>query len=255
MEELIQSISSPKKDSLLSEFVELVMNKSGLYEYHKAQDEMNGTQRAGNMEELVNSAVLYEYSMEGLLEFLEHIELDRTIENDGDDASDAVTLITLHNTKGLEFNRVVITGLEQGIFPRENKTAEELEEERRLFYVGITRAKDELYVTSCASRRLYGRFSGMEPSIFLNEMGEQPFRILGERPFMFSGGAHNAEAESGCGEWKTGTRIYHDDYGYGNIIKSFSREGELVIVVQFETGGTKSFLPAYQKSSLMIIKD
>ena len=263
MEEFIESINTSQKESSLSEFVELIMNKSTLLEYHKAQDEIAGTQRAANMQELVNSAVLYEYSVQGLLDFLDHIELDRTLESEEDETLDSVTLITLHNTKGLEFPRVIITGLEYGIFPRENKDGAELEEERRLFYVGITRAKDELYITSCAERRLYGKTNFMEPSPFLLEMGKEPFRVLGEKPRSFLAcdesqpvsGEDSGDGDDEKKKWSVGTRIYHDDYGYGQIVRSSYSEGELVISVLFENGGTKKFIPAYQKSSLMIVKD
>lgn len=263
MEEFIESINTSQKESSLSEFVELIMNKSTLLEYHKAQDEIAGTQRAANMQELVNSAVLYEYSVQGLLDFLDHIELDRTLESEEDETLDSVTLITLHNTKGLEFPRVIITGLEYGIFPRENKDEAELEEERRLFYVGITRAKDELYITSCAERRLYGKTNFMEPSPFLLEMGKEPFRVLGEKPRSFLAcdesqpvsGEDSGDGDDEKKKWSVGTRIYHDDYGYGQIVRSSYSEGELVISVLFENGGTKKFIPAYQKSSLMIVKD
>lgn len=267
MDELISSLDERSQtaagtvsdDITLAQFVEAIMNKSGLLEYHKAQDEIAGTQRAANMQELVNSAVLYKFSRQGLLEFLDHIELDRTLENEEDEKSDSVTLITLHNTKGLEFNRVVITGLETGIFPRQEKTGSELEEERRLFYVGITRAKDELYITSCAQRRLYGHVDFMEPSIFLLEAGEKTFRVLGEKPISYQ--YEVIEKTSKKNEpWSVGTRIFHDDYGYGQIVRSEiektdNEKGELVISVLFENGGTKRFLPEYQKSSLMIVKD
>lgn len=248
----------------LAEFVEIIMNKSGLLELHKAQDEIAGTQKANNMQELVNSAVLYEYSRKGLLEFLDHIELDRTLENESEVNSDCVTLITLHNTKGLEFPRVVITGLESGIFPRHDKSGADLEEERRLFYVGITRAKDELYITSCHQRRLYGRSEFMEPSPFLFEAGDKPFRVLGEKPLSYQyqvegkeeiTGGFESEADENKSKWSVGTRIFHDDYGYGQIVRSKIEEGELVISVLFENGGTKRFLPEFQKSSLTIIKD
>ena len=248
----------------LAEFVEIIMNKSGLLELHKAQDEIAGTQKANNMQELVNSAVLYEYSRKGLLEFLDHIELDRTLENESEVNSDCVTLITLHNTKGLEFPRVVITGLESGIFPRQDKSGADLEEERRLFYVGITRAKDELYITSCHQRRLYGRSEFMEPSPFLFEAGDKPFRVLGEKPLSYQyqvegkeeiTGGFEAEADENKSRWSVGTRIFHDDYGYGQIVRSKIEEGELVISVLFENGGTKRFLPEFQKSSLKIIKE
>lgn len=272
MDELYENLETHSSQSddknkthTLADFVDLIMNKSGFLEYHQAQDEIAGTQRAANMQELVNSAVLYEYSRKGLLDFLDHIELDRTLENESEENSDCVTLITLHNTKGLEFPRVVITGLESGIFPRSDKSGDELEEERRLFYVGITRAKDELYITSCHQRRLYGRVDFMEPSPFLIEAGDKTFRVLGEKPLSYQYQVEGKESvsenetmdgeSSSGGKWCRGTKIYHDDYGYGQIIKSSIEEGELVIQVAFENGGTKRFLPEFQKSSLTIIKD
>ena len=276
MDELIKLIDDRKnKDRKLSEFVDVILNKSGLLDYYTAQDEIAETQKAANMQELVNSAVFYEFSRDGLLSFLDHIELDRTLENNEEESSDKVTLITLHNTKGLEFERVIITGLENGIFPRQDKTEGELEEERRLFYVGITRAKDELYITSCAERRLYGRTEAMEPSRFLIEAGEKPFRVIGEKPEEyvyqvegsgFSDYEHDELLNSKSSRarsdknnpWAKGTRIYHDDYGYGQIVKSGNTDGEFVIEVQFENskrGQTKKFFPEYQKSSLMIVKD
>jgi DNA helicase-2/ATP-dependent DNA helicase PcrA len=276
MDELNEKISSENKELKLSEFIELIMNKSGLLEHHKVQDEIAQTQKVSNMQELVNSAVLYDFSMKGLLEFLDHIELDRTVENDSEENADSVTLITIHNTKGLEFPRVVITGLEQGIFPRDNETSEEIEEERRLFYVGITRAKDELYITSCAQRRLYGRTNPMDPSRFLIELGENPFKVLGKKPWAFSSSKKDSFDDSidydDCRQgnfynqnnrvknkfqspWCIGTRIYHDDYGYGQIVSSKKEEGNIVISVLFETGSVKRFLPEFQKSSLIIVKD
>ena len=174
------------KEKKLSDFVAQVIQLSGLENYYKTQDEETNTQKVNNMQELVNSAVLYEYSVNGLLDFLDHIELDRTLEGENEDENkDAVTLITLHNTKGLEFDRVIITGLEYGTFPRENKFGDDLEEERRLFYVGITRARNELYYTSCSLRRMYGRSNYVNPSPFLAELKKNQIRVLGQVPFGF----------------------------------------------------------------------
>lgn len=285
----------------LGTLVEETMQKSGLEEYHAADDEISGTQRVANMQELANNASLYPLNMDGLLEFLDSIELDRTLASQEDQSLDRVTLITLHNTKGLEFKRVIITGLEQGIFPRADKSAAELEEERRLFYVGITRAQDELYITSCAARRMYGRTEFMQPSVFLQEAGADTFRLLGNVPSSFEraiGGADfGDEGDSGCGgdyddgdfyddtpqfdahgrrasnayggdpssapkinhplakKYGLGQAVYHDDYGYGQIVKAEVRDGEYVIHVQFQNGGTKKFLPAYQAAQLMVIKE
>lgn len=282
---LIEEISSGKKGGeRLSAFVEELIQKSGLEELHSADDEINGTQRVANMQELANNAALYEFSIDGLLEFLDTIELDRTLASEEEKfATDRVTLITLHNTKGLEFERVIITGLEQGIFPRDDKIGAELEEERRLFYVGITRAKDELYITSCAQRRLFGRTEFVRPSVFLKEAGADTFRVLGDAPQsyeyeIFGRGEKNQFSDSGFSDedfcemrgassgvqkinhplakkFPVGQTVFHDDYGYGQVVKAFLNEGEYVIEVAFQNGGTKKFLPEYQSSSLMRVEE
>lgn len=262
LDELTNSFTPDEK---LSYFVGKVIERSGLLNYHRTQDEIAGTQRAANMQELVNSAVLYPCTQDGLLQFLDTIELDRSLDAESEEkAADSVTLITLHNTKGLEFPRVIITGMENGIFPRGDKSGDELEEERRLFYVGITRAKDELYITSCAQRRLYGRTEYMEPSVFIKEAGDV-FKVLGRdvrrQPVFGMAGNTGGSINSVNGgelaqKWRSGTRVYHDDWGYGQIISgSVSGEGEFVITVQFESGGKKKFMPEYQAHSLMIVKD
>lgn len=247
----------------LSVFVEKIIKDSGLDEYHKAGDEIDGTTRVQNLSELVNSAVTYPCTKEGLLEFLDAINLDRTlsIENEKN-SDDAVTLITLHNTKGLEYKKVIITGLEEGIFPWQSKTGAELEEERRLFYVGITRAKDELYVTSAAKRCVYGGWKIMTPSPFLQEAAPA-FTIKGQVPFGFgknpakTAGVFFDEGfdDSLTKKWKVGTKIFHDDYGYGYVISEKSSGSELIIEVSFENGGKKRFFPKYQGKNLTIIKE
>jgi DNA helicase-2/ATP-dependent DNA helicase PcrA len=169
-----------------------------------------------------------------------------------------VTLITLHNTKGLEFANVVITGLEKGICPRHDKTGEELEEERRLFYVGITRARDSLYMTTCSQRRLFGKLEFMEPSPFLLEIDRSLLSVAGIAPRGFfsgqSGGADGDETHPLASGWRIGAIIEHDDYGYGKIISAETKEDELVITVRFESGGIKTFLPEYQKHALKRVK-
>lgn len=258
----------------LSDFIERVIRDSSLDEFHRAGDEIEGTTRVQNLQELVNTAVPYKCTMEGLLQFLDAINLDRTLDAENQALGyDAVTLITLHNTKGLEYNKVVITGLEEGVFPRMEKQGAELEEERRLFYVGITRARDELYVTSTAKRCLYGRWDFMRPSPFIKEAAEA-FTVIGQAPFGFSvrktspygqfgrdasafssGSGSNDDSDGLSKKWKKGIHVYHDDYGDGAIVAAYSNSGEYVIEVQFAGGGKKKFLPKYQGKSLEIIKD
>ncbi|MDR3019278.1 MAG: ATP-dependent helicase, partial [Treponema sp.] len=270
----------------LSHCVARLILKSGIAEYHEMQDEVQGSSKLGNLQELINAASEYQQSREGLLEFLEDIELDRSIEsgkNEGGsktgDPQNAVTLITFHNTKGLEFKRVIMTGLEQGIFPREDKKGEELEEERRLFYVGATRAMDELFFTTCAVRRMYGRTMPAQPSLFLNEIDKkslQIFKGVGSRgatgigiqqhsfgnpparsfnQFNLNAGitrgsatdnaAKNNEVEERAG-YKRGQRILHDDHGFGAVMDVRDSEEGPVVRVRFESGIEKRFLSEYQ---------
>jgi DNA helicase-2/ATP-dependent DNA helicase PcrA len=258
-----------------------LIEEAGIADYHLAHDEIGGIQRIANLQELVNAASIYQLGMEGLLEFLEHIELDRSLENapDKENDADAVTLITLHNTKGLEFRRVIMTGVEQGIFPRYDKKGEDLEEERRLFYVGATRAMDELYLCSCAMRRIFGRSQPAEPSLFLREAAGGPgpgkasesgsrLRILGSAPYGFSGtgpaaGRPFSGAQGGAkgrrssdGRWAVGDRLFHDDHGYGAVIEIRETEEDGPVVrAHFDTGKELRFLSACQSGRFTKIGD
>jgi DNA helicase-2/ATP-dependent DNA helicase PcrA len=261
----------------LSVLVVKLVKDSGLADYHRFHDEIGAVQRLNNLQELANAASEYSAGREGLLQFLENIELDRSLGDKAENKNgeNQVTLITFHNTKGLEFRRVIMTGLEQGIFPRDNKEGEDLEEERRLFYVGATRAIDELYLTSCAWRRIYGRTQSAEPSLFLREIDSSVLRILGKAPFGFSvspgsgggtqggagdetwsgkrgearGGSRHGKdlAESG---WQRGDRVYHDDYGYGGVAAVRESEEGPVVELLFESGKTLRFLSSSQGRSL-----
>lgn len=235
----------------LADFIKDVSEKSGLKEFHQIQDEVAGTQKLSNLEELANSAVPYPKTMQGLLDFLDSISLDRSTQETQEENQDRVTFITLHNTKGLEYKRVIITGMEHGVFPREDKTGDDLEEERRLFYVGITRAQDELYFTSCAVRRIYGRSSYMQPSPFLNELGKGNCRVLGNTPSSFANAALTGDPL--VKKYCKGALVFHDDWGYGQIVHTdTTAEGEYIVTVNFQNGGSKKFLPKYQSSALLL---
>jgi DNA helicase-2/ATP-dependent DNA helicase PcrA len=278
--ETVKSKKSSKAGGLrsgegLSECVVRLAVESGLAEHYIAEDEIAGNQRLSNLQEVANAASLYAATRDGLLEFLEHIELDRAMEEASGPGTDAVTLITLHNTKGLEFRRVIMTGIEQGIFPRDDKKDDDLEEERRLFYVGATRAMDELYLTSCAYRRMYGRTESMEPSLFLKEIDHKGLRIIGSVPSGFTalgGLKKNSRSTTGFqggkpgfpggkpmvtsdGRWALGDRVYHDDHGYGQITQIREGDDGPVVKVVFETGHELRFLSLHQSSGFTKIKD
>ena len=266
--------STAKKTSSgnLSDLILQIIEKSGLKEHYESEDEIAGTQKVANMTELMNSAVPFPCRQAGLLEFLDHVQLDNT-DSDEDDGEtgdkNKVTLITFHNTKGLEFKRVIMTGMEHGVFPKTDKAGEELEEERRLCYVGMTRARNSLYLTCCSSRRMYGHLEFMDMSPFLREIDPEHVTIIcskgqeqRKRQLMskvhgknglsnFSFGGNDPIAK----KYHRGVRIYHDDYGYGEIVGSGETEqGEYKVTVMFETGERKTFLPKYSKKSLEIIR-
>jgi DNA helicase-2/ATP-dependent DNA helicase PcrA len=249
-----------------------VIIASKIDQHHIAHDEIAGDQRVANLQELVNAASLYPATEQGLLEFLEHIELDRSIEQNTEN-DDRVTLITIHNTKGLEFKRVVITGMENGLFPRYGSKGDDLEEERRLFYVGATRAMDELYLTSCAQRRMYGQTQFSAPSQFLEEVDKTNLYIHGATLHQFKSAqsrqrsielsdSHEQSAlkpsgkrkTSSDGRWQVGDRIFHEDSGYGEVAGIKESDDGPVIKVQFESGQSRQFLSAVQSARFMKIK-
>ena len=266
-----KSEKSSKNQKNLAYLIEKIAKKSGLEKYYEARDREDHTFRVENIQALATNVAEYRLNREDLLSFLDGIQLERAIgSSDEEITQDSVTLITLHNTKGLEFNRVIMTGMEEGIFPRNADDKDEMEEERRLCYVGITRARNELYFTSCSLRRLfYGEVKYMKISPFLLEMGSEGVKVIGHAPSSYRGSkfyggdygerglSHpDLETDSIKKKYARGTRIYHDDYGYGIIANTMTNdEGEYAITVSFENSGIKRFLPKYQESQLMVVKE
>ncbi|THB63022.1 MAG: DNA/RNA helicase, partial [Spirochaetaceae bacterium] len=234
----------------LGDFMHFCLVETGLLEFHQQQDEISGFQKVLNLEELENAASEHSGTFDGAIAFLEQLELDTGVQLGADDSladdADAVTLITMHNTKGLEFDRVFISGMEDGLFPRESDLdPESLEEERRLLYVAITRARKELYFTSVSMRRIHGRLVDLPPSRFLSEIPQGLLENYFEGTDDFDNGS---EYPKGCG-------VYHDDYGTGRVIQSEYRDGVLVVMVQFETGRKARFLPAYSPLERVCLDD
>ena len=243
MEELKSCFNkeSGKKEQTLSEFIKKCAHITGLVKYYRELDKTGDTQKYLNIEEVVNYAAAFPYSFEGLIAFIENTELDRSSSESEKDSSRGVTLITMHNTKGLEFDRVIITGLEEGLFPsfRNMESAEDIEEERRIFYVSITRAKKELYMTCCRSRRIWGNTNYFTPSRFLSEIPEN--LVVFEGLNLLDEGL------------KEGDVVYSKDYGKGQIVKKWISRNEPTAVVIFEDGRTAQFLLNY--SNLKKIKN
>ncbi len=172
MDELIASASTLSLGAL----VEKVLDKSGYLEMLKALDETEGKDRTENVKELVSNAVQYdENDAEATLAgFLEEVALVSDVDN-YDPEAPAVVMMTVHSSKGLEFPCVFVSGLEENIFPgaQSSMDEEELEEERRLCYVAITRAKKRLFLLHCNSRMMYGKTDFNRRSRFIDEIAEQ----------------------------------------------------------------------------------
>jgi DNA helicase-2/ATP-dependent DNA helicase PcrA len=240
LEELAELVESVP----LAELARSVMVRSGLHASYESRDRADDTSKADNLEELVNATLRYGSGREALHQFLLNSALQSAAEHsggeggeDGPEAARArVTLITLHNTKGLEFDRVIITGLEEGIFPHESSSlaADDVEEERRLFYVGITRARETLVMTWCRRRRLFGRWSEMAPSRFLDEIPVESSRRIGW-----------PTVEGGVEGFAPGTGVFHEEYGPGIVERSWRSDGNLLVQVRFQSGRVAKFLPKY----------
>lgn len=209
---LIEQMRFEGQGLKLNELVALVIEKSGLIAHF--QSEKEGRDRVENLEELINAAAAFiseegesvtddgEIKMPPLVAFLTHASLEAG-DNQAQEGQDAVQLMTVHSAKGLEFNAVFITGLEEGLFPHENSIMEAngLEEERRLMYVAITRARQKLYVSLAQTRMLHGQTRYNMRSRFLDELPEANIRWLTPRlnPAGVMGGGMNYEGGSSYG--------------------------------------------------------
>jgi len=220
---LSESISVP-------ELINEVINKSGILDELKAEDTEEAKTRIENIQELISGAIEFESQSEekGLEAYLANVSLVTDIDNmDGD--NEHVTLMTLHSAKGLEFPVVFIPGFEEGVFPgpRSMDSEAELEEERRLCYVGITRAREKLYITSTHCRTLFGNTTYNRCSRFMKEIPEELIVKCGrkERTAGSAGSRYGswdgAGSSSGMGmAWSSG-RNFGDDSGNVNVTGGF----------------------------------
>ena len=252
---LIDSLSAQVKDKLLHEQVKIVVEKSGLIEFYKQEKGDKGEARVENLEELVTAAKQFEMEApqqeEGenlsLLDFfLAHAALEAG-EAQGDASEDCVQLMTLHSAKGLEFDLVFVVGLEEGLFPslQSMEEAGRLEEERRLCYVGITRAKQKLYLTHAESRRIYGKESYPRASRFLREIPtehihEIRMRANVTRPVTAKERPVSYSLTSGtAGGFKLGQRVAHAKFGEGIILQAEGEGAQARVQVNFPEVGSK----------------
>ncbi len=245
-------------DQTAHELLTTVIERTGYRDYLR-EDPATAQTRLENVEELVNETMRFSSSSENpvLSVFLEEIALLTDL--DAMKNEEKVNLMTLHNSKGLEFRAVMITGLEEGLLPHYSAFDDdmELEEERRLFYVGMTRAMEELYLYCAASRMQFGSWTGNRPSRFLDEVPKEHTEVTGNAvprrtlsdvaasipsfdSFTDSSDVHREDSR-----YRVGVTVFHPKFGEGKIKTIEGSGAELKVSVQFPGYGTKKFLASY----------
>ena len=252
---LIKKMSLTASELTLDEQVDGIIKLSGLINHFKKEKGEKGLARIENLEELVKAASEFEVGddeelkeMNTMQAFLAHAALESG-ETQAGDKSNCVHLMTLHSAKGLEFPSIYLVGMEEGLFPhqRSSNDLKQLEEERRLCYVGITRAKKTLTLTYTQYRRLHGSDYYPQPSRFINEI---PAELLCE---VRLGGSvteslfRNEETKSSGkdGQLTLGQRVSHAKFGEGVILNLEGNGSHMRIQVNFEKAGSKWLVASY----------
>lgn len=261
-------------DYSLAELYNLILEHTYYEKYLKTEKD-NPDVRIENIEELSSNIIKFEedYAEEASLSnFLEEISLQTDIDN-YDAEADSSVMMTLHSAKGLEFPVVFIAGLEEGVFPSiaTMMNPDELNEERRLAYVGITRAKEKLYITKAKSRMLMGHTSYNKVSRFVNEIPPELLNYTGEKKtFALTNGfsASSSHISIGAGSkftpnksfntftkpavksgtvYKKGDCVFHKVFGKGMIMKTEKMGNDTMLEVAFDKAGTKTLMANFSK--------
>jgi DNA helicase-2/ATP-dependent DNA helicase PcrA len=251
---LIEEAAFETKESELPEKLEEVLSRAKLREHFEKSRDGKGQDRIENLEELVNATRQFEVppdeeQLTGLDAFLAHAALEAGY-NQAEAYEDSVQLMTMHSAKGLEFPIVFIGGVEEGLFPHSMSAddPERLEEERRLCYVGMTRAMQQLTLSHAESRRLHGSDTYPLPSRFLREIPPEVIqevraRAQVSRPYSSAAGSLNmAEEITG---FTLGQRVTHPKFGEGVVLNAEGQGNGARIQVNFETVGSKWLVVAY----------
>jgi DNA helicase-2/ATP-dependent DNA helicase PcrA len=236
---LMQSSMAGALEMSVPEVLERVLERSGYLEALEAERTIEAQGRAENLMELVGVAREYQESAEepSLSEFLQQISL-YSDQDELKEQQSLVTLMTLHNAKGLEFRCVFLIGAEEGVFPHSRSLEEQgLEEERRLAYVGLTRAKERLVLTHAATRSLWGTRGYNLPSRFLDELPQEEIERERLRPSSWSGyGSPTVAVRRDVPELSTGDTVRHSTLGEGVVL---AIEGDGTVTVRFAEDGVE----------------
>ena len=263
---LIKQMQDDAKGLTLTEMTEIATTMSGLKNFYQLEKE--GEDRIANLDELINAAVSFmnnnsdalEDNSNGLTEFLTHASLEAG-EHQADVGADALQLMTVHAAKGLEFKAVFISGLEEGLCPHENSLYENngLEEERRLMYVAVTRARRRLYLSHAQSRMLHGQIRYGIASRFLDEIPEGLLKRLNSKQvpkpsmashydndYQNSASVSSSEQKSAM-PWKIGQAVVHAKFGQGVVVSYEGNASDMRIQINFGREGLKWLAMEYAK--------
>ncbi|WP_417788567.1 3'-5' exonuclease, partial [Stutzerimonas xanthomarina] len=255
--DLIVQLRSDTEELPLYRQADRVIQDSGLKAMYEQEKGEKAQARVENLEELVTAARTFEVpeelvDMGELNAFLSHAALEAG-EGQADAHTDAVQLMTLHSAKGLEFPLVFMAGVEEGLFPSQLSLEEgdRLEEERRLCYVGMTRAMQQLYITYAESRRIYGRENYSRPSRFIKEIPPQYLQEIRLKAQVATPMANNRfnKSQSSFNDtgFNVGQRVLHPKFGEG-IVTNFEGQGaQARVQVNFDDFGSKWLVVAYAK--------
>ena len=247
----------------LPQIVEQMLTQSGLIAHYSKERE--GADRLENLNELINAATSFVHEAEddSLAAFLAHAALEAG-EHQAGSGQDALQLMTVHAAKGLEFHSVFLSGLEEGLFPHENSMNDTngLEEERRLMYVAITRARRSLYLSLAQSRMLHGQTRYNIPSRFLNEIPENCLKWLQSVPQQSMNPYHSekntvvkkekfSQQSAPSSQWRIGQNVQHAKFGLGVIVNYEGSGSDARVQVNFNRVGTKWLLLEYAKLAVV----
>lgn len=254
---LIQEITAHTKTLTLAEKTAYAINKSGLMDFYRQDRSERGLSRLENLEELVHATHEFrpdpeDQAIDPLLSFLAQVTLESG-DHQAEAYTDCVHLMTLHAAKGLEFPLVFMTGMEEGLFPHgfSNQDPKQLEEERRLCYVGMTRAMSKLFLTYAESRYLHGREMRQSPSRFIREippdlLSEAFIRSKASRTSYYK----NPVIEEPAANSIVGRRVKHEHFGEGMVLDQEGSDEFTRLQVRFKSG-TKWLVASYAKLELL----
>lgn len=268
--EMMNDVTDQSATLSAAQFLKAVFDQSGYLDDLRRQRTSEAEDRIENLNELLNAVAEWHETHEGTIaEFLDDAALlagsdDMAVKaaNKDDLPDEAVTLMTLHNAKGLEFPVVFLAGLEEFLLPHRSSTASlaDIEEERRLFYVGITRAERELYLLHAESRMMFGRTEFSRPSRFLDDIPSSLLTetdVFGDVVSLNRGPAPRSNAwkesvkSTGSTSFSGGEKVKHDKFGEGTVVGVSGSGAQAQVTVIFESVGTKRLLVKYANLTIM----